>query len=194
MMDARGHGLSEGRAMDFGWYGDEDVVAGVELLCLPAGRGRRADRRRRALDGRRGGDRLPRPRTRAFAPSSLRGRATRMPADKAVALRGVRSARRPPGAARQGHLRRGRPTDPGRPAHPPAHGRRARGPDPDAADRCRGGRRRGSRRPVDPGWIPGHRHGVGCPGAGHVGGLRTDPEQWLDRVTTFLDEALGATR
>jgi uncharacterized protein len=28
------------------------------------------------------------------------------------------------------------------------------------------------------------------PGSGHVAGLRTDPEQWRDRVTGFLDEAL----
>ena len=32
MMDARGHGLSEGRAMDFGWFGDQDIRAGVDLL------------------------------------------------------------------------------------------------------------------------------------------------------------------
>ena len=30
--DAGGHGRSEGRAMDFGWYGDEDVRAAVALV------------------------------------------------------------------------------------------------------------------------------------------------------------------
>jgi pimeloyl-ACP methyl ester carboxylesterase len=30
--DARGHGASEGRAMDFGWYGDDDVAAAVSFL------------------------------------------------------------------------------------------------------------------------------------------------------------------
>ena len=30
--DARGHGRSEGRAMDFGWYGDEDVDAAVAFV------------------------------------------------------------------------------------------------------------------------------------------------------------------
>jgi pimeloyl-ACP methyl ester carboxylesterase len=30
--DARGHGGSEGRAMDFGWYGDDDVAAAVSFL------------------------------------------------------------------------------------------------------------------------------------------------------------------
>jgi len=32
LFDARGHGRSDGRAMDFGWYGDEDVRAGVSFL------------------------------------------------------------------------------------------------------------------------------------------------------------------
>ena len=31
--DARGHGESDGRAMDFGWYGDEDVAAAVSFLA-----------------------------------------------------------------------------------------------------------------------------------------------------------------
>lgn len=30
--DARGHGRSEGRAMDFGWYGDEDAGGAVDFL------------------------------------------------------------------------------------------------------------------------------------------------------------------
>ena len=29
------------------------------------------------------------------------------------------------------------------------------------------------------------------PGAGHTGGLDTDPGSWTSRVTTFLDEALA---
>jgi len=32
MIDARGHGKSGGRAMDLGWYGDEDVAAAVSFL------------------------------------------------------------------------------------------------------------------------------------------------------------------
>ena len=32
LFDARGHGRSAGRAMDFGWYGDEDVGAAVSYL------------------------------------------------------------------------------------------------------------------------------------------------------------------
>ena len=32
LFDARGHGRSGGRAMDFGWYGDKDVAAAVSYL------------------------------------------------------------------------------------------------------------------------------------------------------------------
>lgn len=32
LLDARGHGRSGGRAMDFGWYGDEDTAAAVAFL------------------------------------------------------------------------------------------------------------------------------------------------------------------
>jgi uncharacterized protein len=32
LFDARGHGRSEGRAMDFGWYGDADARAAVDFL------------------------------------------------------------------------------------------------------------------------------------------------------------------
>jgi uncharacterized protein len=30
--DARGHGLSQGRAMDFGWFGDQDILGAVTFL------------------------------------------------------------------------------------------------------------------------------------------------------------------
>ncbi|MCO8128260.1 alpha/beta hydrolase [Acidimicrobiia bacterium EGI L10123] len=32
LMDARGHGESTGRAMDFGWWGDADIAAGLDHL------------------------------------------------------------------------------------------------------------------------------------------------------------------
>ena len=32
LFDARGHGRSDGRAMDFGWFGDSDVAAAVSFL------------------------------------------------------------------------------------------------------------------------------------------------------------------
>jgi alpha-beta hydrolase superfamily lysophospholipase len=33
LFDARGHGRSRGRAMDFGWYGDEDIGGAVSFLA-----------------------------------------------------------------------------------------------------------------------------------------------------------------
>lgn len=33
LLDARGHGDSDGTAMDFGWYGDVDIVAGTSFLA-----------------------------------------------------------------------------------------------------------------------------------------------------------------
>ena len=33
MLDTRGHGRSEGRAMDFGWFGDPDIHAAVSFLA-----------------------------------------------------------------------------------------------------------------------------------------------------------------
>ncbi len=33
LLDARGHGRSEGRAMDFGWFGDADVAAATRFLA-----------------------------------------------------------------------------------------------------------------------------------------------------------------
>jgi dienelactone hydrolase len=33
LVDARGHGLSEGRGMDLGWYGDQDIEAAVDFLA-----------------------------------------------------------------------------------------------------------------------------------------------------------------
>jgi pimeloyl-ACP methyl ester carboxylesterase len=37
LFDARGHGRSSGRAMDFGWYGDEDIGGAVSFLAAQPG-------------------------------------------------------------------------------------------------------------------------------------------------------------
>lgn len=37
VVDARGHGSSGGRAMDFGWYGDADIAAAVDFLLDQGG-------------------------------------------------------------------------------------------------------------------------------------------------------------
>jgi hypothetical protein len=57
LFDARGHGRSHGRAMDFGWYGDEDIAGAVSFLQAQPGHRRIEDRGRRHVDGRRAGDR-----------------------------------------------------------------------------------------------------------------------------------------
>jgi pimeloyl-ACP methyl ester carboxylesterase len=36
LADARGHGRSGGRAMDFGWFGDEDIAAALDFLAARA--------------------------------------------------------------------------------------------------------------------------------------------------------------
>lgn len=33
LLDARGHGTSDGRAMDFGWYGEADAAGAVDFLA-----------------------------------------------------------------------------------------------------------------------------------------------------------------
>ncbi|HEY7263770.1 MAG TPA: alpha/beta fold hydrolase [Trebonia sp.] len=37
LLDTRGHGLSGGHAMDFGWWGDRDIAAAVAFLARQAG-------------------------------------------------------------------------------------------------------------------------------------------------------------
>ena len=47
LLDTRGHGLSAGHAMDFGWWGDRDIAAAVSFLATPA----RCSRRQNRLGG-----------------------------------------------------------------------------------------------------------------------------------------------
>ena len=48
LFDARGHGESHGRAMDFGWYGDRDVNGAVQFVAAAGRRRERAHPRGRA--------------------------------------------------------------------------------------------------------------------------------------------------
>jgi uncharacterized protein len=48
LVDARGHGDSDGTAMDFGWYGDQDIIGAVSYLAT---RGRDVDPGRIAVVG-----------------------------------------------------------------------------------------------------------------------------------------------
>ena len=53
MIDARGHGDSGGRVMDFGWHGDADIAAATGYLADRPDVDRAADRRGGHVDGRR---------------------------------------------------------------------------------------------------------------------------------------------
>ena len=193
MMDARGHGLSAGRAMDFGWSGDQDIIAGVDFLTSQAD----IDPRRIAVVGlSMGGEEAigaaaADPRIRAVV---AEGASQRMPADKEW-LSEVYGA----SGALQEQLDRITygVTDLLTPADPPTPLRRA-------AELA-------APRPIlliTGGAVPDEQHAAAwiqtgspgsvtvwvVPGAGHIAGLRADPEPWRERVTSFLDEALGITR
>ena len=52
LVDTRGHGLSGGHAMDFGWWGDRDIAAAVSFLARQPGVRVRQDRRAGRVHGR----------------------------------------------------------------------------------------------------------------------------------------------
>jgi fermentation-respiration switch protein FrsA (DUF1100 family) len=190
MMDARGHGLSEGRAMDFGWYGDQDIAAGVDFVTAQPD----VDARRIAVVGlSMGGEEAigaaaADPRIRAVV---AEGASQRMPADKqwlSEVYGGAGTVQEQLDRITYGL------TDLLTPADPPTSLRRAAEL---AAPR--------SMLLIAGGAVPDEQHAADwiragspdsvtvwvVPGADHIAGLRTDPEQWSDRVTTFLNEALG---
>ena len=92
LVDARGHGASEGRAMDFGWYGDLRPPCGGGPARPTDRRRRRADRGRRPVDGRGAGHRRP---GRRRPDQGGRGRGRHQPGGRrqGVALRRARGAR-----------------------------------------------------------------------------------------------------
>lgn len=193
LFDARGHGDSDGRAMDFGWYGDEDVGAAVDFLA------RRADvdpDRIGAVGMSMGGEEV----IGAAAATAGRIRAvvaegatSRVPADKSwlsdtYGARGWVQERIEwltysvtdllTAADRPASLR-----DAVVDAAPTAVLLIAGGEVPDeahAGEYIRSGASERVRL-----WI--------VEGAGHTAGLDTQPEEWEARVIAFLDTALSAT-
>lgn len=189
-LDARGHGDSEGRAMDFGWWGESDVAASVTFLADRPG----VDPIRIAAVGLSMGgeealgalgadDRL--------AAAVAEGATGRTAADGAwlserYGVRGwlqrqidrvtygwadLLSTAPPPGTLR----------DAARDAAPRPVLLVAAGDVPDeqhAAEHIR----TGSPDTVEV-WV--------VPGSGHTDGLGTQPEEWESRVVGFLDDALG---
>ena len=192
LFDARGHGRSDGRAMDFGWYGDEDTAAAVSLL---AGRADVSGGRIAAVGMSMGGEEAlgalaADPRIKAVV---AEGATNRVSGDKAwlsqefgwrgVVMEGVEWLLY-------------RTTDLLTAADPPITLRAAvtaAAPRPvlliaggDMPDEARAGRyiAAGSPSSVEL-WV--------VPDAGHTAGLDTDPQGWERRVTEFLDDALRVT-
>jgi pimeloyl-ACP methyl ester carboxylesterase len=191
LFDARGHGRSEGRAMDFGWYGDEDTTAAVSFV---ASRSDVDPERIAVLGTSMGGEEAigaaaADPRIRAVV---AEGATNRTAADKAW-LSDVHGWR--------GTITEGieaivfAATDLLTSADPPIALRdavAAAAPRPvllvaggtvpseaDAARHIQGG----SPATVDL-WV--------VPDSGHTAALDTDPDGWERRVAGFLDGALGA--
>jgi pimeloyl-ACP methyl ester carboxylesterase len=189
MIDARGHGESGGRAMDFGWYGDADIAAATAYLATRPD----VDRDRIGVVGlsmggeealgATGSDEL----IRAVV---AEGATARSAADEAwlsdvYGFRGVL----------QEQLERVQDwvTDPLTSASPPASMR-------SAVESSQGTRYL----LITAGGVADEGHaaryiGAGAPdrvetwtvdAAGHTAGLATAPEEWTARVTRFLSDAL----
>jgi dienelactone hydrolase len=193
MVDARGHGDSDGRAMDFGWHGDADVAAATAYLV------RRPDVDRDRIGavgmsmggeeaiGASGGNEL----IRAVV---AEGASARNAADHAwLSDRyGVRGAL-------QVQLQRfqDRITDVLTSASVPASLRAA----VESADDTRyllitagNVAAEGHSAAHTAGGAPGRVRVWTVAGAGHTDGLMTDPDGWTDRVIRFLSETLLAPR
>ncbi|HYN30223.1 MAG TPA: alpha/beta fold hydrolase [Dermatophilaceae bacterium] len=188
LLDARGHGRSEGRGMGFGWYGDQDVAGALDFVAAQPGvRGDPV-----ALLGlSMGGE-------EAVGAAVSDGRVRAVVAEGATHRTAVDKARwLPTGTA--GTLQRGidRLTyglaDLVSPASPPpplqdavarAQGTSfllvAAGSRPDETNAAEVLRRA----------APDRVRVWTVPGAGHTGGLRAQPEQWEQTVLAFLDTAL----
>lgn len=189
LFDARGHGRSEGRAMDFGWYGDEDVSAAVSYLqSQPDVDGSRIAALGLSMGGEEAiGAAAGDSRIRAVV---AEGATNRVTADRAW-LSDQYGWR---GTVQEGvEWLTYAATDLLTPADKPISLRDAvtaaaprpvlliaggDQPDEEYADRFI---QSGSPRSVQL-WV--------VPGAGHTQGLRTDPGQWEQRVSSFLDAAL----
>ena len=187
--DARGHGRSEGRAMDFGWYGDEDVGAAVAFV-----------RGRPGVDANRiGAVGL------SMGGEEVIGAAATNPGIRAVVAEGATARTRSDKAwlsdefGARGWLQEQLESvtygvaDLLTAAHPPVSLRHAvatAAPKPvllitagKVTDEERAARyiRAGS---------PGTVEVWSVAGAGHTQGLATRPREWEHRVTAFLESAL----
>jgi dienelactone hydrolase len=192
LFDARGHGRSAGRAMDFGWYGDEDVSAAVSFLSAqPDVRDGRIGVVGMSMGGEEAiGAAAADPRIRAVV---AEGATNRVAADKAwlSAEFGWR-----------GDVQRGLEwlvygmTDLLTPADPPTPLRAAvAAAEPRPVLLVAAGERpdEGSAARFIAGGAPATVRVWEVAGATHTGALRTRPTEWDHQVTTFLATTLEAT-
>lgn len=192
LLDARGHGESAGRGMDFGWYGERDVAAALDFV---AGRPGVAGDRLGVVGLSMGGEVAigtagSDPRVGAVV---AEGATNRVAADKGyLAAYGVR-----------GEIQRGIDW-----ATYAVAGLLTAAPEPPALrESAADAQADGTPTPmllITAGDLDSerlaaeyiHRAAPGAveiwtvPGAGHTGGLRTEPGEWERRVLGFLDTTL----
>ena len=190
LYDARGHGHSDGRAMDFGWYGDADLAGALAFLQERADvRGGRIGAVGMSMGGEEAiGAMAGLPGLRAVV---AEGATNRVAGDKAWEpdVFGWR------GAVQQGlNWLTTRTVDLLTVADPPVTLRASAataqrpllmiaGGDVEAEAHAAAYVQAGAPEAVEV-WV--------VPGAGHTGGLDTDPRGWEARVVSFLLEALDA--
>ena len=190
LFDARGHGTSSGRAMDFGWYGDADIAGAVDHLAARPD----VDPSRIAAVGlSMGGE-------EAIGASATNSRLRAVVAEGATGRTAADKAWLSEEYGFRGLLQEGIDhltfwfadllTDAGPPVGlPDAVAAMAPRPllliaagevpdEPAVAERLRAA----APERVEV-WV--------VPGAGHTGGLATAPEEWRARVLAFLDAALA---
>ena len=191
MLDTRGHGLSEGRAMDFGWYAGQDVGAAVSFLA------RRPD----VVPDRIGVVGLSMGGEQAIAAAGTDPRIKVVVAEGVTGMQAADHGWLPGGV--NGAIERGLEwvlylaadllSDASRPtplreaianADPTPILLIAGGAATDEADAGRWLRAAAPDR-VEL-WV--------VPGARHTGALGTDPAGWTARVTSYLDAALASRR
>ncbi len=189
MIDARGTGHSEGRAMNFGWYGDLDTRAAVDYLT------QRADvdpRRIGALGESMGGEEAlgalaADPRLRAVVAEGATNRraADRKGLSDAYGVRGqLQELLDVPAYALTDLLTDASPPTPLRAAVNQAQRPVLLLAAGKVSDEQRGIRSIRAGRPDQVQvWI--------IDGAGHTQGLRTAPQQWESKVTAFFDQTLS---
>jgi pimeloyl-ACP methyl ester carboxylesterase len=192
LFDARGHGRSSGRAMDFGWYGDQDVAAAVSFLSTrpDVDKGRIA-----AVGMSMGGEEAigaaaTDPRIRAVV---AEGATNRVTSDRAWLSDEY---------GWRGDIQEGlewltyTSADLLTAAHQPIGLRDAVAATPHPVLLIAGGATMDEARAdryIQSG-SPGTVHLWVAPNASHTAALRTLPEQWERRVTAFLSSALRAAQ